>query len=75
MSAKGQVKPGIEEMILTVLTGEPQRTVIIQRKCGHEYKTTIENHLHRLGAKGRIVREKVPVNGRLGYRYEWRLPA
>jgi DNA-binding HxlR family transcriptional regulator len=73
MSAKGQVKEGVDEMILSALTSEPQRTAIIQRKCGCEGKTTIENHLHRLSVKGKIVREKVQSSGPHRYVFKWRL--
>ena len=73
MSAKGQIKEGVDEMILSALTSEPQRTAIIQRKCGCEGKTTIENHLHRLSVKGKIVREKVQSSGPHKYVFEWRL--
>ncbi len=74
MSAKGQVKEGVDEMILSALTHELQSTTIIKRKCGREVGTTIENHLHKLCAKGKIVREKVPApTTPNGYKFLWRL--
>jgi hypothetical protein len=73
MSAKGQVKEGVDEMILSALTPELQSTTIVKRKCGWECGTTIENHLHQLGAKGKIIREKVPSPTPSGYKFLWRL--
>ncbi len=74
MSAKGQVKVGVDEMILSALTHEQQSTTSIKHKCGREVGTTIENHLHQLGAKGRIIREKVPSSTTpSGYKFVWRL--
>lgn len=74
MSAKGQMKEGVDEMILSALTHEQQSTTTIKRKCDREVGTTIENHLHQLGAKGRIIREKVPsLTTPSGYKFVWRL--
>lgn len=74
MSAKGQIKDGVDEMIFSALTHELQSTTIIKRKCGYAVGTTVENHLHRLGVKGKIVREKVPApTTPNGYKFLWRL--
>jgi predicted transcriptional regulator len=74
MSAKGQIKDGVDEMILSALTHELQSTTIIKRKCGYAVGTTVENHLHRLSVKGNIVREKAPSpTTPSGYKFLWRL--
>ena len=76
MGAHGDSIPEYEQQILAALTDQPMRTPEAIRAIPgnlRNHYTTAENYLHRMAAKGKIVREKVVApKCKGGYYFTWR---